>query len=80
MMIQGYSSEIAQEVEFQHDISMKFGEESDTDFFPSSWETNEHGAPIVRQGNTDILELLVDGPCIAFTGYILALELWEQYK
>ena len=85
LMIPGYSSETAQEVALQHDISMRTGDDSDDDFCRLLGADNivaprnEHEALVMLQGITDSLDLLADGPCIASSGYALAAELWVQH-
>ena len=87
MMISGYTYETAKELALQHDISMRIGEEgSDKDFHSLLGKENivtplnEHKGLIMLQSMAEFLVLMVDGPCIASSGYALAAELWAQYS
>ena len=87
MMIPGYSYETAKELALQHNISMRIREEgSDEDFRSLLGKgnivtpLNAHKGLIMLQGMAEFLVLMVNGPCIASSGYALVAKLWAQYS
>ena len=86
MMIPGYFNETADKAALQYDMSMRAsGEESDDDFrrllrdFQYVAPTTTDEAWIMLNGVVDFLEEVVDGVCIASTGYALTANLMLKY-
>ena len=81
-MIPGYTIETAKELNLQHDINKREGEEGLYEAFRSLLgkahivpPTNESEGLHMLQAMTDFLERMGDGPCMASTGFALAADL-----